>query len=66
MAALSKCIIQNSELPLLDKCRMLRDFMQGVVERYRKKDLEMEKLMNFKTKCIINFVEKMKMWLNNW
>jgi hypothetical protein len=58
--------MQNQEAPLIDKCRRLRDFLLEVMEKYKKKDVEIEKLMQFKTKCIVNFVEKMKMWLNNW
>jgi hypothetical protein len=35
-------------------------------ETYQKKDIEQQKLIEFKTKCIIKFVEKMKKWLDNW
>ena len=29
-------------------------------------DAEQQKLIEFKTKCIITFIEKMKKWLDNW
>ena len=43
------------------------------MNRYKKKvsffvtqDDEQKELMAFKTKCVQNFVKKMKKWLDNW
>jgi hypothetical protein len=37
LAALNKVLVQNDELPLKEKSRMLRDFLLEVIEKYRKK-----------------------------
>lgn len=36
------------------------------MDKFQKKDAEMFKLNEFKTKCALTFIEKMKKWLNNW
>lgn len=45
---------------------MMVSFLHSAMNKMKKKDVEMSKLNEFKTKCILNFVGKMKKWLNNW
>lgn len=44
----------------------MRDFLLEWMERFKRKDQEQQNLIQFKTKCVINFIEKMKKWLDNW
>jgi hypothetical protein len=44
----------------------MRDFVLRMHDVYQKKDSEMHKVLEFKTKCIIKFVDMMKKWLDNW
>jgi hypothetical protein len=44
----------------------MREFVASAMGKFKKKDLELLKLNEFKTKCITTFIGKMKKWLNNW
>lgn len=44
----------------------MRDFLLEWINRFRKKDEEQKEIIRFKTKCVHNFIEKMKKWLDNW
>lgn len=58
--------MQNDELSPKEKSRKMRDFLLEWMERFKRKDQEQQNLIQFKTKCVINFIEKMKKWLDNW
>ena len=49
-----------------EKGKAMRDFLMEWINRFKKKDEEQKEIIKFKTKCVHNFIEKMKKWLDNW
>lgn len=66
MRILNKNLIQNGTLPVEQKEREMRDFVLKSINYFKNKDIEMAKIGEFKTKCIRQYVSKMKRWLGNW
>jgi hypothetical protein len=58
--------MQNNEIGLEEKNKIMRYFVLKMHEVYQKKDNELQKAFTFKTKCIIKFVDMMKKWIDNW
>jgi L-amino acid N-acyltransferase YncA len=53
-------------MSIKEKERGMRDFVLKMHDAYQKKEGEIHKALDFKTKCIIKFVDMMKKWLDNW
>ena len=59
-------MLKNHEKTTQEKNAMMVSFIHSAMGKMKKKDLYMSKLNEFKTKCILSFITKMKKWLNNW
>lgn len=66
MKVLNTSIINNKDKTATEKNVRMRDFILYAMDKFQKKDAEMFKLNEFKTKCALTFIGKMKKWLNNW
>jgi hypothetical protein len=66
LKSVNKNIMQNNEISLEEKNKIMRDFVLKMHEVYQKKDNELQKAFTFKTKCIVKFVDMMKKWIDNW
>lgn len=69
MKNVNKIVMFDRDISLGDKFKAMRDFMVKSMDRFKTKviainiqDEEMVKLAEFKTKCIIKFIEAMKKW----
>ena len=59
-------LVQNETMDAKEKGKAMRDFVLEWINRFKKKDEEQKEVIRFKTKCVLNFIEKMKKWLENW